>query len=101
MKIRKDDQVVIIKGKDKGKKGKVLRGFPDISKVLIEAVNIRKKHRRAKKSNEKGQVVEAPTPISVFKLKLLCPKCAKPTKIGYKVVEKNRFRVCKKCGEEI
>lgn len=101
MKIRKGDQVVVIKGKDKGKKGKVLRSFPAASRVLIEGINIKKRHKKPKKSGEKGQIIEMPSPIVVSKLSLLCPKCNKATRIGYKAVGKNKFRICKKCGEEI
>ena len=101
MKIRKGDQILIVKGKDRGKKGKVLRGFPKTFKVLIEGVNIRKKHIKPKKNGEKGQIIEAPTPVSISKTKLICPKCGKPTRVGYRVTEKAKFRVCKRCGEEI
>lgn len=101
MKIRKGDQVLIIKGKDRGRKGKVLRGFPKEDQVLIEGVNIKKTHKRPKKEGEKGQVVEVPAPIPISKLKLICPKCGKPTRVGYKSRGKEKSRVCKKCGGEI
>lgn len=106
MKIRKGDQVLIIKGKDRGKKGKVLRGFPKENQVLIEGVNIKKRHRKPKKEGEKGQVVEVPKPMPISKLKLICPKCGEPTRVGYKEKlkmknEKLKIRVCKKCGGEI
>ena len=95
MKIHKGDQVLIIKGKDRGKKGKVLRGFPKENKVLVEGVNIRKRHRRPKKEGEKGQIVELPSPLHVSKIKIICSKCGKPVKIGYK--KEPRVRICKKC----
>ena len=101
MKIRKGDQVLILKGKDRGKKGKVLRGFPKETKVLVEGVNIKKVHKRPKKEGEKGQVVEVPSPINVSKIKLICPKCGAPAKVGYKSSGKEKLRVCKKCGGEI
>lgn len=115
MKIRKNDQVLIIKGKDKGKKGKVLRGFPEKNQVLVEKINIRKVHKRPKKSGEKGQIVELSFPVSIANVKLICPNCAKPTRIGYQAKEsegktgdlkdkpakKTKVRVCKKCGKEI
>lgn len=106
MKIKKGDQVLIIKGKDRGKKGKILRGFPEEDQVLIEGINVKKRHRRPKKEGEKGQVVEVPKPIPVSKLKLICPKCGKPTRVGYgkKSTDKtqtSKIRVCKKCGGEI
>jgi large subunit ribosomal protein L24 len=101
MKIKKGDQVLIIKGKDRGKKGKVLRGYPRELKVLVEGVNIKKKHQRPRREGEKGQVVEIPFPLPVSKVKLICPKCKKPARVGYKVAKGKKYRVCKKCGEEI
>jgi len=101
MKIKQGDTIVVITGKDKGKKSKILRGFPSASKVLIEGVNVKKLHKRPKKEGEQGQVVEVPAPLNVSKVKLICPKCGKPTRIGYKVHEKNKVRVCKKCQAEI
>jgi len=101
MKIKKGDQVVVIKGKDRGKKAKVLRGFPKENKVLVEGVNIRKVHKRPKREGEKGQVVEIPTPINVSKVKLICPKCGKPTTIGYKRTGNEKYRICKKCQKEL
>ena len=101
MKIHKGDQVLIIRSKDKGKKGKVLRGLPKEAKVLVEGVNIKKRHKRPKKEGEKGQVVEVPASVDVSRVKLICPRCAKPTRIGHKLTDKGKYRVCKKCKEEI
>lgn len=113
MKIKKGDQVLIIKGKDKGKKGKALRSFPEKKQVLVEGVNIKKVHKRPKKTGEKGQIVEVSSPIYISNLKLICPKCGKPTRVGYNIVksstekqktkinEKIKVRICKKCGAEI
>ena len=101
MKIKKDDTVLIISGKDRGKKGKVLRAFPKKHKVLVEGVNIRKKHVRPRREGEKGQIVEIPTPIDVSNVKLICPKCKKATRVGYKIINQIKYRICKKCGQEI
>ena len=101
MKIRKNDQVVVIKGKDKGKKSKVLRGFPEKGMVLVEGVNVKKKHKKPRKEGEKGQVIEVALPVPVGKIKLICPKCKKAVKVGYKIAGDIKHRVCKKCGEEI
>jgi large subunit ribosomal protein L24 len=101
MKIRKNDQVLIIVGKNKGKKGKVLRVFPVLEKVLIEGANLVKKHHRPRRQGEKGQVIEMPKPLHVSNVKLICPKCGAPARIGYKLVENNKFRMCKKCNVEI
>lgn len=101
MKIHKGDQVLIISGKDRGKKGKILEAFPKESRILIEGVNLRKKHQRPKKSGEKGQIIELPGAMYVSNVKLICPKCKKATKVGYKISEGKKYRTCKKCGQEI
>jgi large subunit ribosomal protein L24 len=104
MKLRKNDTVLIISGKDKGKKGKILKVFPKNSRIIVDGVNIRKKHARPKRSGEKGQIIESFGPISASNAKFLCPKCSKPTRIGYQVIagEKNKkIRICKKCKSKI
>ncbi|MFC1663806.1 50S ribosomal protein L24 [Patescibacteria group bacterium] len=101
MKIKKGDIVLIISGKNKGQKGKVLQAFPQKKKLLVEGVNLRKKHVRAKKSGEKGQIVTLPAPICISNTKLICSKCGKAVKVGYKIVKEKKFRICKKCDQEI
>jgi large subunit ribosomal protein L24 len=101
MKIKKGDTVLVISGKWKGKTGKVLRAFPKELKVLVEGVNIVKKHQKPKRAGEKGQIVEIPKPIHVSKVKLICPSCKKATRVGYKIEGDKKFRVCKKCGAKI
>jgi len=106
MKIRKGDTVLIISGKDRGRKGKILRAFPKERKVLVEGINLRKKHRRPRKMGEKGQIIQIPAPIDVSNVKLICPKCGKATRVGYKIIsniknQKSKIRICKKCGQEI
>lgn len=101
MRIKKGDTVLIISGKDKGRKGKVLEAFPKNNKIVVEGMNIIKKHRRPRNEREKGQVVELSKPINVSNVKLICPKCSKPVRIGYKVAEKAKYRVCKKCKQEL
>lgn len=101
MKIKKGDQILIISGKDKGKKGKVLEVFPKEKKIMVEGANIRKKHTKPKKAGEKGQVVHIPAAFDVSNVKLLCPKCGKAVRIGYKITENKKYRLCKKCGGEI
>lgn len=101
MKIKKDDTILVISGKDRGKKGKVLESFPKENRILVEGVNLRKKHQKPKKSGEKGQILTMPGAISVSNVKLICPRCGKPTRISYKIGEKKKNRICKKCGQEI
>ncbi len=101
MKLKQGDTVLISKGKEKGKKAKVLRAFPMKGLILVEGVNVKKVHKRPKKEGEKGQVVEVPAPFNSAKAMLICPKCNKPTRVGYKVSEGKKTRVCKKCQADI
>ncbi len=101
MKIKKGDQVLVISGKDKGRKNKIIKVFLKEGKVIVEGINLRKKHIKPKKSGEKGQIIEAPAPLNVSNLKLICSKCGKPTRVGYKIEGKRKYRICKKCGKEI
>lgn len=101
MKIKKGDIVLIISGKDKGKKGKVLESFPQQNRIVVEGVNIVKKHRRPRSEKEKGQIVELPKSINVSNVKIVCPKCSQPARLGYRLTEKEKYRICKKCSQEI
>ena len=101
MKIKENDTVLIRSGKYRGKRGKVLISFPKENKILVEGINIRKKHQKPKKEGQKGQIVEKPAPVHVSCVKLICPKCGQPTRVGYKINEKKKYRVCKKCGQEV
>ncbi len=101
MKIKKGDNVLIISGKDKGRTGKVIKAFPKELKVLVEGINLKKKHVRPKKEGEKGQVVEIPAALNVSDLKMVCPKCGKVSRIGYTIDNKEKYRVCKGCKQKI
>ena len=101
MKIKKGDTIIVISGKDKGKKGKILQVFPKDNRIVVEGINLRKKHVRPRRQGEKGQTVEMPSPFQVSNIKIICTKCKKPTRIGYKLQENGKkYRVCKKCGQE-
>lgn len=97
MKIKKNDLVLIIRGKDKGKSGKVIKALPKENKIIVEGLNLVKKHLRPKRSGEKGQIISIPHPIYVSKVKLICPKCKKPTRVGCEIKDEKKFRKCKKC----
>ena len=101
MKIKKGDTVLIISGKDQGKKGKILEVFPMEKRAVVENMNMRKKHVRPKKSGEKGQTIVVPQAIHISNAKVICPRCGKATRVGYRMTDKNKFRVCKKCGQDI
>ncbi len=101
MKIKKNDQVLIISGDDKGKKGKVLKALPEAGKVVVEGANMVRKHVKPKKSGQKGQTVSMPRAVEVSNVKLVCPKCGKASRVGYESTGKEKYRVCKKCGAKI
>ena len=92
---------MVIAGKDRGRKGKVLRSLPKETKIVVEGINIRKKHMRAKKSGEKGQVIEMPAALSVSNVKIVCGKCGKPVRVGYRIEGEKKLRICKKCDAEV
>lgn len=101
MKIKKGDIVLVISGKNKGKKGKILRAFPKERKILIEGVNLMKKHQKPRKTGEKGQIIQKPAPIDISNVKMICPKCNKAVRLGYKIVNDKKYRICKKCNKQI
>lgn len=101
MRIKKGDQVKILSGKDRGKIGKVMRVFSKEEKAIVEGLNLVKKHTRPKRQGEKGQRITVPAPVDMSNLMLICPKCAKPARVGFKVSGKNKHRICKKCKSEI
>jgi large subunit ribosomal protein L24 len=101
MRIKKDDKVKIIAGKDAGKNGKVLNILRSEGKIVVEGINIAKKHLRPKKDGEKGQRVEVPVAIDISNAMLICPQCKKETRVGYVVDEKGKNRFCKKCKKNI
>ena len=101
MKIKKGDKVKILAGKDRGKTGKILKMFPEKNKAIVEGLNLVKKHVRPRKEGEKGQRIEVPAKIYVSNLMLVCPKCGKPARVGYKYSGETKSRFCKKCQSEI
>ena len=101
MNIKKDDKVVVLSGKDKGKQGKVLSADPKALKVVVEGVNVATKHQKPQKQGQDGGIIKVETPIYACKVMLVCPKCGKPTRVAYKLDAGKKSRVCKKCGAEI
>jgi large subunit ribosomal protein L24 len=99
MKIKKEDNIIVISGKDKGKLAKVLKAIPKDNLIIVEGVNMKKKHQRAKKSNSKGQIIEKAMPIHVSNVMLLEGK--KGVRTGKKLIGEKRVRVSKKTGKEI
>ena len=101
MNIKKDDKVVVLSGKDKGKQGKILVSDPKAAKVIVEGVNVATKHQKPRKQGEEGGIFKIETPIYASKVQLVCPKCGKATRVGHKIADGKKVRVCKKCGAEI
>lgn len=102
MNIRKDDVVVVLSGKDKGKEGKVVSADPKAGKVIVEGVNVASKHQKPRKQGEEGGIIKMETPIYASKVMRVCPKCNKPTRAAHKLLaDGGKVRVCKKCGAEI
>ena len=101
MNIKKDDKVVVLSGKDKGKQGKILTADPKAMKVIVEGVNVATKHQKPRKQGEEGGIIKVETPIYASKVQLVCPKCGKGTRVAHKIEGDKKVRVCKKCGAEI
>lgn len=109
MKFKKGDNVLIIAGKDKGRTGKIMKSLPKELKVLVEGINLKKKHVRPKREGEKGQVVQIPAPMDISNMKVICPKCGKATRVGYNIEKPAspsqggdiKSRICKKCKSQI
>lgn len=98
--VKKGDNVVVLSGKSKGKEGKVLEVSPKEGKVIVEKVNIVKKHVKPRKQGDMGGIIEAEGALYASKVQLVCPKCKKGTRAGYKILEDGKkIRVCKHCNE--
>lgn len=102
-KIHTEDTVMVLTGKDRGKIGKVIRILRDKNKVVVERVNVVKKHMKPNPyAGKPGGIVEKEMPIDVSNVQLVCPACAKPTRVGYRFTEDDKkLRYCKKCNETI
>jgi large subunit ribosomal protein L24 len=105
--VKKGDTVLVLVGKDRGKTGKILAMLPREGRVLVEGLNIVKKHIRPRRSGEKGQRVEVPAPMPISRVMLVCPSCGKATRVGVRRTQPQehakakRERICKKCSAVI
>ena len=99
--VRTGDEVIVINGKDRGKKGKVLEVSPSEGKVIVEGVNMVSKHVKPRKMGEQGGIIKAESALYADKVQLVCPKCNKGVRAQAKVVNGKKIRVCAKCGAEI
>ena len=98
--VKKDDTVEILTGKDKGKTGKILKVIPKKSRVIVEGINIIKKHQKPTQANPEGGIISKEAPIHISNVLLFCPKCAKGVRTRKKVDGDKKIRVCVKCGNE-
>lgn len=101
MNVKKNDTVVVLSGKDKGKQGKVLSVNPEAGKVIVEGVNVATRHQKPRRQGEEGGIVKKETPIYACKVMTVCPKCNKATRVAHKIEGDKKVRVCKHCGAEI
>ena len=102
MNIKKNDTVVVLSGKDKGKQGKVLETMPKSGKVIVEGVNVATVHNRPRKAGDQGGIIRREIPLYACKVMRVCPKCGKPTRPAVQLqADGTKSRVCKKCGETI
>jgi large subunit ribosomal protein L24 len=101
MKIRKNDTIEILQGKDKGKTGQVEKVFPKKNKILVAGINIVKKHVKPTKKMPQGGLVDWPLPFDISNAILICPKCNKKTRVAYKLINNKKVRICKKCKNTI
>ena len=98
MKVKKNDTVVVLTGKDNGTVGKVLVALPKDNKVVVDGVNIQKKHRKARNAQDTSKIENQNGAIDASNVMVICPTCNKATRVAYKVVDGKKVRVCKKCG---
>ena len=102
LKIKKGDRVRVLQGKDRGKEGEVMRSLPAEGKVIVDGVNVAKRHQRATRATMQGGIIDKDMPIEVANVALVCPSCHKATRVGYRFQnDGDKVRVCKKCGGDI
>ena len=101
MKIKANDKVVVLSGKDKGKEGKILVAMPAENKVVVEGINVATCHTKPRKQGEQGGIIRKEIPMRADKVMLVCPACGKATRVAHKEVNGKNVRACKKCGEVI
>jgi len=101
MKIKKGDTVIVITGTNKGKSGKIARNFPGTGKVIIDGVNVKKVHEKPRRSDQKGQIIERPAPIDISNVMVVDSKTKKPSRVGFRLEGKKKFKISKKSGATV
>ncbi|MBI4078936.1 MAG: 50S ribosomal protein L24 [Candidatus Levybacteria bacterium] len=100
-KLQKGDEVKIVRGRDKGKTGKINKVFPRVSKVLVPGVNEFKRHSKARTQSQKSEIITIVKPLPIASVALICPKCHEPTRVGFSMLEGKKTRICKKCQQTL
>lgn len=101
MKFKKGDEIKIISGKDRGKTGKISKVYPKLDSVLVDGLNMFKKHMRKKQADKKGEIVLVPRPLKVSVIRIVCKNCGKVTRVGYDLNGEEKVRICKKCKQAV
>ncbi len=101
MKLHKGDKVIVTAGKDRGREGVVERVWADKSRALVRGVNQYKKHRKAQGEKQPGEILTLSRPLPIGNVALICPKCKQPTRVGYRIINDKKVRICRKCDQNI
>ena len=100
LKLKKGDRVQVLQGKDRGKTGEITRVLPTRNKVIVDGINVAKKHQKPTRSTMQGGIIDKDMPIPVSNVAIVCSKCG-PTRVGYQIVDGEKRRVCRKCGGDL
>jgi large subunit ribosomal protein L24 len=102
MRVKKGDTVEVLSGKNRGKRGQVMRAFPDDQKVIVDGANMVKRNTKPRGMNQQGGIIDKDMPLPVSSVAIVCSACGRPSRIGYRVDETGRkLRVCKRCGSDL
>lgn len=101
MKLKRNDEIIVLRGKEKGKKGKIEKVFTKVNEVLVPGLNLYKRHYKSRLQNKPSEIIEITKPFPVSNVALICPSCKKQTRIGYKFENKEKVRICRKCDKKI
>ena len=102
MKLRKGDHVIVLQGKDKGKKAEVVRALPDRERIILEGVNVAKRHAKPTRTTQQGGIIDKFMPVHVSTVALVCKACNQPTRVGYRIeADGEKVRICRKCGADL
>ncbi|OGZ44984.1 MAG: 50S ribosomal protein L24 [Candidatus Ryanbacteria bacterium RIFCSPHIGHO2_02_FULL_48_12] len=100
-KIKKGDTVRVLQGKDRSKSAKVIAVLPLKERVVVDGLNMHKRHIKPRRGGKKGEIIQIPAPMHISNVQIVCPSCGKPTRVGYRITETTKVRTCKKCKADI